>query len=200
MTFAAVALAVWFACAGAFFNRMRGSSEFERATGRGAATARIAVYAVPLGLCAAVGLILGAWPPTTAKWWIPVGVAVLAWAGSLMPQKGIDMGRSITFVADPDGDGWRVDIDWREWVSDAISMLWRGAFWTWPMAVFLCWIDIAGTAGWPLFLGPVMHVLTYEIGWRLHGRHRIGGTEWGEYLFGAFVFSTTFLSAWSLSQ
>lgn len=140
---------------------LRGAALFARATGRGATTARVVAWAVPLALlCWAATPLPGCWA---------LALAVALWLGSLPGWWGsIDLGRN---------DGW--------WARDAALHTARGVLWGAPAAVVL-WL--AGGAWWWPVLAGLACAPAYEIGWRLRpvgDARRPAATEIGEILFGA---------------
>lgn len=159
--------------------RLRGSSTWREATGFGIQTARILLYALPTGLCVASVILLLLGPAGVKQYWlIPTAVAVFCWIGSTLPQEGLSMGR--------DGAG---NLDWRRWWQDLGGMFLRGIWWTWGASAPLVFAGAPWWAGWA---GPLLYVVSYEVGWRLHGKLGLGGTEWGEKVFGAAFMAGTF--------
>lgn len=117
---------------------LRGSAVFERLTGRGATTARIVAWAMPLSALA--------WLLTPLGWWC-VPLAVALWLGALPGWWGtLDLGRM-------EGD----------WPQDFVLHTARGVVWMAPAAGVLA---MAGAAWWlPLVAGLTCGAV-YEIGWR----------------------------------
>lgn len=142
--------------------RLRGWEGFERITGRGATTARIVCWAIPVGLAS---LALG------MSWLAALAMGIAAWVGCLPGWWGsLDMGRH-------EGGFWR---------DFALHSL-RGVLWTAPMAAVLWWF---GGAWWSLVVAGAACGLIYEAGYRIAAiaRGRMGGgTEIGEALFGAAI-------------
>lgn len=166
--------------------RLRGAAKFQELLGRGATTARITVWAIPLIV---LSWFLG----------LPIAVAVFlgiaAWIGCLL--------------------GWWESLDFGRhegtWLRDFLLHTLRGVLWTAPMAavllaadmllgisVYVPWMDISLTLGvktswwWMLGVGSLCGLI-YEIGYQISEEH---GTEIGEVLFGgliglALVLSTT---------
>ncbi|MFN7341304.1 MAG: hypothetical protein ACK5VI_09530 [Opitutia bacterium] len=142
---------------GALLFRLRGAAAFHRITGRGKTTAD-AVWAT--------GLAVMAWPGL----WETPALAVMLWLGG---RPG--WWRSLTLGRNPaDGPAWR------QWTRHTA----RGLLWTAPAALLAWWL---GASPVLLVLAGLACAPAYEAGWRLAGRAGLGGTEWGEYLFGACV-------------
>lgn len=117
--------------------RLRGDAAFHRWTGRGATTARLVAWALPVGLS---GFALG------LGWWSLV-LGVAAWAGSLLGWWGsLDLGRQF-------GGFWR----------DFALHSARGVMWTAPMAAVLF---VAGGAWWWLLAAGALCGALYEAGYR----------------------------------
>lgn len=145
--------------------RIRGDAAFARWTGRGATTARIVAWAIPV---AASGWLLG------LEWPVAVALGVAAWVGCLAPWWGsLDLGRH---------EG--------TWFRDFCLHSARGVLWTLPMAgvVFLAQFSVWPTVGaglwWPLLAAGALCGPAYELGYRIREKR---GTEIGEALFGALI-------------
>jgi hypothetical protein len=127
------------AAVGGFGFWLRGSALFEKWTGRGATTARITCWALPLGL---FGWALGL-PPIEAS-----ALAVAAWIGCLAPWwDSLDLGRQ---------EG--------TWLRDFAWHTLRGALWVAPI-----WLVVLLSFGswWPLAVVALLCGIVYELGYRL---------------------------------
>lgn len=134
---------------------LRGSATFARATGRGATTARIVAWAMPLAAFA--------WLLTPLAWWWCAALAVALWLGALPGWWGsLDLGRV---------EG--------AWPRDLALHTLRGVVWMAPAAAVL---GLAGAAWWPPLLAGLSCGAAYEVGWRVWPAR---ATEVGECLFGA---------------
>lgn len=145
--------------------RLRGAAAFMRWTGRGATTARIFAWALPVGLCA---WALGAW------WPYAIALGVASWVGCLAPWYGsLDLGRH---------EG--------TWLRDFAMHSFRGVLWTLPMAAvlfaaqFTVWPEVGAGGWWWLLIAGALCGLLYEAGYRVNEAR---GTEIGEVLFGAAI-------------
>lgn len=119
---------------------LRGSAVFERLTGRGATTARIVAWAMPLSALA--------WLLTPLGWWSAM-LAVALWLGALPGWWGtLDLGRM-------EGD----------WPQDFVLHTARGLVWMAPAAVVLA---MAGATWWLPLVAGLTCGAAYEIGWRVH--------------------------------
>lgn len=137
--------------------RLRGWSGFERLTGRGATTARLACWAIPMGAFAALALPI--------PWWGGVLVALALWAGSVAPWWGsLDLGRM-------DGD----------WIEEAALHALRGLVWVTPAMVAIALLSLPW---WPLLAAGALCLPVYELAWRLRPAL---ATEIGEVVFGAAI-------------
>lgn len=145
------------AMGGALLFRLRGAALFQRITGRGKTTAD-AIYAGCLAALAMPG------------WWQAAPLALALWLGG---RAG--WWRSLTLGRNPmDGPVWR------QWALHTA----RGLLWTAPAAALAWWLSASPR---PLLLAGLVCAPAYEAGWRLAGLGRLGGTEWGECLFGAAI-------------
>lgn len=144
---------------GAIGFRLRGSALFEQWTGRGATTARIVCWAIPMALLADVPL---EWLPLLALAFF-LG-AIPGWYGSL------DLGR----------DDGQVLKDW------AIMTV-RGVVWTAPPAAVMTFIDVP--ISFELLFVGLLCPVAYTIGWNTPSNinHIRQGPELGEVIFGAFI-------------
>ena len=142
---------------------LRGAAVFQHLTGRGATTARIVAWALPLALLC--------WVLTPLAWWWCAAISVALWAGCLPGWWGsLDLGRQA-------GD-WRGDF--------ALHTL-RGELWAVPAVAVLF---LAGGAWWWLWGASRLCGLVYEVGWRLRpppDPRRPNATEIGELAFGALL-------------
>ncbi len=146
---------------GAIGFRLRGDAIFQKITGRGATTARIVCWAIPMGLLSLSTV------PWWASVWVTVGFflgAVLGWYGSL------DLGRR-------EGDP----------VKDRLIMASRGLVWTLPAALVVWQFDIGNAIA--LLIVGLACPLFYELGYRTPSKipYLRQGPEVGEVLFGAAI-------------
>lgn len=151
------------AALGAALFRLRGSELFARVVGRGKTTADV-VYAVGLAL-----------PFTSSMPWfgVPALAAALWVGGRLGWWKSLSLGRN------PADGSVRAQF---------IRHILRGVLWTAPAAVVAFAV---GSSPVPLLVAGALCAAAYEIGYRLSDKGgvfvRLGGTEWGELLFGALI-------------
>ncbi|MBR0653068.1 hypothetical protein GXW78_25655 [Roseomonas terrae] len=155
---------------------LRGAAVFARVTGRGATTARVVAWAVPLALLA--------WLVTPLPWGWSLALAAALWLGCLPGWWGsIDLGRN---------EGG--------WSRDAALHTARGVLWGAPAAVVL-WLA-GGGWWWPLVAGLTC-APAYEIGWRLRPAgdpRRPAATELGELLFGAALGAAVIAGSWRVVE
>jgi hypothetical protein len=151
------ALVILAALVGAAGFRLRGSAAFERITGRGATTARLVCWAVPVALVA--------W--TSVEAW---AAAILAAALYLGAVPG--WWRSLSLGRNP-RDG--------AWLDAAARHTARGLVWAAPAAAV---VGGLGGAWWGVLLAGAAVVAPYEAGWRLAPDHAV---EVGEAGFGAML-------------
>ena len=168
------------AASGAAMFRFHGSSLFARIFNRGATTARIVAWALPMAM-----ISLGGYPgvvPFTA-------VAFGFWLGAIFPWwQTLSLGRvsevkmpllpSSIAAALPGVAAFLSESSWRR---DAALHAVRGVLWVIPPAIAISYF---GGSPWPLILSGLMCVPCYEIGWRAMPRH---ATEIGELLFGSMI-------------
>jgi cell division protein FtsW (lipid II flippase) len=146
---------------GAIGFRLRGDAIFHEITGRGAITARIVCWAVPMGLLSL----------STVPWWASVWVTVGFFLGAALGWYGsLDLGRN-------EGDP----------VKDRIIMTARGLVWTLPAALVVWQFDIGNAIA--LMIIGLACPLFYELGYRTPSRipYLRQGPEVGEVLFGAAI-------------
>lgn len=137
--------------------RIRGAGEFQAVTGRGATTARIVAWSLPLAT------MWAAWGPAPPGWWAVMAAAL--WLGSIA--------------------GWWGDlrlVDARDIALHAA----RGVLWVLPAAALVA-LQVALLPALALLVAGALCAPAYLLGWRLCGRLGLGGTEWGELIFGAVV-------------
>lgn len=138
---------------------LRGSSLFYKLTGRGATTARIVCWALPLAL-----LSLFVVDPI-----ISVAIGVALFAGSVLPWwSSLSLGRN-------PADG--------TFLQAAIRHTARGFCWTFPVSVVVWYAG--GVWLLPLIAGLLV-VVPYELGWRFHSE-KFGATEYGEVGYGVMI-------------
>lgn len=137
--------------------RIRGAREFQTVTGRGATTARIVAWSLPLATMWAV------WGPAAPGWWVIMVVAL--WLGSIA--------------------GWWGDLRLVE-ARDVALHAARGVLWVLPAAVLVA-LKVELAPALALLVAGALCAPAYLLGWRLGGRLELGGTEWGELIFGAVV-------------
>lgn len=142
---------------------LRGAAVFALWTGRGATTARIVAWAIPLALLC--------WVVTPLAWWWCAALGVALWVGCLPGWWGsLDLGR--------DAGAW-----WRDFALHSL----RGVLWSAPAAGVLAMAS--GAWWWPMLAGAACGA-AYEAGWRLRppGDPRTpNATEIGEVLFGGLL-------------
>ena len=146
---------------GAIGFRLRGSAIFEEITGRGATTARIVCWAIPMGLFSLIHV-----PPMDAVW-IGLGFFLGACPGW---YHCTDLGR----------DDGKV-------VRDYVVMTIRGLVWTILPAIVMSYFN--PTAAGAMVLAGALCPLAYTIGWaipsNIKGLHQ--GPELGEFIFGGII-------------
>lgn len=157
---AAILRALTGAAAGGTGFRARGAAWFLALTGRGATTARMLAWALPM-------MLQVAWETSLGLHWAAYPlVFVAAWAGCVLGWWGsLDMGRR---------DG--------SWLIDCLLHTLRGSLFTLPVGIVLLnpWVAASG-----LLCG-----LVYELGYQASERLKlpVGGSEIGEAAFGVIVF------------
>lgn len=146
---------------GALGFRLRGSALFEQWTGRGATTARIVCWAIPIAILSLVNVPI-LYAPL-------IGLAIFlgaipGWYGSL------DLGRD-------DGHA----------TKDYVIMTVRGLAWTAPAAYVMSMFSIESAVA--LVIAGLMCPLAYTAGWYIPSRvnHARQGPEVGELIFGSLV-------------
>lgn len=146
---------------------LRGSSLFATLMGRGATTARLLAWAIPMGLVA--------WLLTPLGWPWAVGVGVAMYLGCLLPWWGsLDMGNSEgTFI------------------KDFLMHTLRGIIWVAPTIAVMIY-PVGMFAGLPLLGAGMLCGVAYEIGWMVWKER---ATEVGEVLFGGLIGAGLYLSA-----
>jgi len=153
---------------GGFGFWLRGSALFYNLTGRGATTARLVAWAMPLAL-----LSLFVVSPLYA---LSIGVALFL--GSILPWwKSLSLGRNSI-------DG--------TWAESALRHTGRGVLWTLPLSVVVFFAVGGYSFLLPLLTGALV-VVPYEIGWRIQNE-KLNPTEIGEIGFGAMIGLSLFLS------
>ncbi len=168
--------------------RLRGDAAFQRWTGRGATTARLVCWALPMGGLAWVaghppvtavllglGLFLGCLPP----WWRSLTLGRNAADGGALGQYARHAARGLLWAA-PAAALLAVDYGAGAWLVGASI----------PRAILASGAPV-------LLLGGLSCVPAYELGWRLRpaGSVRPGATEVGEGIFGAAMAGAVVLSA-----
>ena len=146
---------------GAIGFRLRGDAIFQEITGRGATTARIVCWAVPMGLLSL----------STVPWWASFLVALGFFLGALPGWYGsLDLGHN-------EGDP----------VKDRIIMTVRGLVWTLPAALVVWQFDIGNAIA--LMIAGLACPLFYELGYRTPSKipYLRQGPEVGEVFFGAAI-------------
>lgn len=138
----------------------------------GSTTARFVAWSTPMAVITMLGL-----GTNTPLWYIPIFI-LSWWLGTILGWwKSIDMGRM---------EG--------SWIQDFILQSLRGVLWVLPtviaMAVLLQSFPLSLII---LLVGGLSCGVCYEIGWRM-ATDKVGGTEWGEYIFGAVLGLTTALA------
>lgn len=149
------------ALVGAIGFRIRGSSEFRKWTGRGATTARIVCWAIPMSIVSLNHVpIEYAWMMTIAFF---LG-AVPGWCGCL------DLGRD-------DGKVFQ----------DYLVMTARGILWVIPAALVMSFFN-QYTSTYMLIAG-VLCPLAYTVGWITESSipNLRRGPELGEFIFGGLI-------------
>jgi len=149
------------AVVGAIGFRLRGDAIFQEITGRGATTARIVCWAIPMGLLSL----------STVPWWASVLVALGFFLGAMPGWHGsLDLGRR-------EGDP----------VKDRLIMAVRGLVWVMPAAFVVFPFSEFNTAAL-CFVGMACP-LFYELGYRTPSKipYLRQGPEVGEVLFGAAI-------------
>lgn len=146
---------------GALGFRLRGSALFEQWTGRGATTARVVCWAIPVAILSLVNV------PVLYAPLIGLAIflgAVPGWYGSL------DLGRD-------DGNA----------TKDYVIMTVRGFVWTAPAAYVMSMFSIESAIA--LVIAGLMCPLAYTAGWYIPSKvnHARQGAEVGELIFGALV-------------
>ena len=142
---------------GAMLFRMRGAAGFQRVTGRGKTTAD-AAWAVVMAAITGPGL------------WQMLALAGALWLGGRPGWwRSLTLGRSTS-------DGSTA----AQWMRHTA----RGVLWVAPAAALAWWL---GASPWPLLVAGLLCAPAYEAGWRADGWQHLGGTEWGELLFGATI-------------
>ena len=140
--------------------RLRGAAEFQRWTGRGATSARLACWAAPVGL---IGWGLH------GEWYAGAALAAAAWLGSVAGWWGsLDLGRN---------EG--------TWLRDFALHTARGLLWVAPLAL-AAWLTAGDPV--PLLVAGIACGLAYEAGWRASPRHatEIGEAAFG-FIVGAAI-------------
>ncbi len=141
---------------GAMLFRMRGAAGFRRITGRGKTTADAAWALTMAAITAAPSL------------WQLLALAAALWLGGRPGWwQSLTLGRCTL-------DGSTA----AQWTRHTA----RGVFWIAPAAAVAWWV---GASPWPLLVAGLLCAPAYEAGWRADGWQHLGGTEWGELLFGA---------------
>jgi hypothetical protein len=146
---------------GAIGFRLRGSAIFEQWTGRGATTARIVCWAIPMGLMSLF----------TLPWEYAIAAGVAFWLGCLPGWYGVlDLGR-----------------DEGNKLKEFILMSGRGILWTLPAALVFAFISPLNAVA--LLIAGALCPVAYEIGWHIPSKveNMRSGPEIGEILFGALV-------------
>lgn len=150
------------ALVGAIGFRLRGSALFEEWTGRGATTARIVCWAIPMGLISLMAV----------PWYAAPLVGLALYLGCLPGWYGaLDLGHN---------DGHKV--------RDYIVMFLRGLAWTVLAALVYAWAgNVPGAYG--LILAGALCPLAYTIGWAIPSTvpNLSRGPELGEVIFGAMI-------------
>lgn len=171
---------------GAFF-RLRGSAAFERWVGRGASTARIIAWAMPMALITLGGVGTG-WnfALMVGAYWLG---AIMPWFQSLslgrVPEEKMQVLPSFAANWFPSLAAFLVEDSWRR---DAFMHSIRGLLWVLPPTIALVY---TGGCWWAMLLAGLVCVPAYELGWRVSSRH---GTEVGEVLYGAAMGAAAALS------
>lgn len=171
---------------GAMF-RIRGSAAFERWVGRGATTARIMAWALPMAMVTLGGIGHG-WdfPIMAFAYWLG---AIAPWFQSLslgrVPEEKMQVLPSFLARRWPSLAAFLVEDSWRR---DAVMHAIRGMIWVLPPTIALVY---TGGCWWAMLLAGLVCLPAYEIGWRVSPRR---GTEIGEVLFGAVVGAAAALS------
>lgn len=156
--------------------RVRGGLWGEK-IGWGATTARIVAWSVPMTILTFFALSINpVWQ--VSYYFIPVFV-VAWWLGTILGWwKSIDMGRN---------EG--------EWLQDFILQTARGIFWVLPVTALLFVLHGFTLSLLILLLGGLSCGVCYEAGWRLANKNSaMGGSEYGEIIFGAAVGIATSLA------
>ncbi len=144
---------------------LRGAAVFQRFTGRGATTARLFAWALPMGAASAL----------VTDWYNAAAVAVALYLGTLAGWwRSLDLGRH---------EG--------EWLRDFVLHSARGLLWTLPAALVCAAASLSLTAAVPLIAAGLACGLIYELGWRVYPPR---ATEIGETAFGAAIGGALFLS------
>lgn len=144
---------------------LRGAAWFAQITGRGATTARLAAWALPMGLASAL----------LTEWYNAVAIAAGLYLGTLAGWWGsLDLGRR---------EG--------EWLRDFVLHTARGLLWTLPAAIVcaVAALDIANAV--PLIAAGLLCGVLYEVGWRAYPPR---ATEIGEAAFGGAIGAALYLS------
>ena len=149
------------AIVGAIGFRLRGSSWFEEVTGRGATTARIVCWAIPMGALSLTNV------PWQYSFLVGLGFflgAIAGWWGCL------DLGRN-------EGSAAR----------DYIVMFFRGILWTLPPTIVVYPFD--ATAGAAMLIAGALCPVAYTIGWLVPSKipNLRQGPELGEFIFGGMI-------------
>lgn len=152
---------------GAVGFRLRGSAIFEEITGRGATTARIVCWAIPMGLVSLYHV------PWEWAWAISLGLFLGACPGW---YHCTDLGR----------DDGKV-------VRDYVIMTIRGLVWTLPAALVMAYFNTNASSA--MMIAGLLCPLAYTIGWKIpskiKGLHQ--GPELGEFIFGGMVGASVIL-------
>lgn len=146
---------------GAIGFRLRGDAIFHEVTGRGATTARLVCWAIPMGLLAL----------TVVPWWASVLVALGFFLGAMPGWYGsLDLGRNEGKVN-----------------RDRLVMAARGLAWTILPALVIWQFDIGNAIA--LLIAGFACPLLYELGYRTPSKipYLRQGPEVGEALFGAAI-------------
>jgi hypothetical protein len=144
---------------------LRGAAVFQRWTGRGATTARLLAWALPMGALSAVH----------TDWYNAAAIAVGLYLGTLLGWwRSLDLGRV---------EG--------EWLRDFVLHTARGLLWTLPAALVCAAasFDIANAV--PLIVAGLLCGVLYEVGWRAYPPR---ATEIGEATFGGAIGAALYLS------
>lgn len=147
---------------GAVGFRLRGSALFEQWTGRGATTARIVCWAIPMSIVSLFAV----------PWYAAPLVGIAFFLGAIPGWYGcLDLGRD-------DGKVLR----------DYAVMLARGIVWTLPAALVYAWAG-ATPGMYAVALAGALCPLAYTIGWAIPSTkpNLSQGPELGEVVFGAMI-------------